>query len=956
MLRQFLFGFSIWAASLLLTLPAGAQSTGLVAAYGFNDSASAYADSSGNGNNGTCPSGSCPEYLATGGRYGDGALSFPTLGRYVELPNESSFDFTKTFTVSLWVKSNGFSSSWEALVAKGDSAWGLSRYGTTRAATFTTFSPSADDARGTKTIDDGLWHHIAAVYDGTTKKLYVDGTLDAQRSFSQSIRNNNLKVRIGHNQEYTSASFRGILDDVRVYSRALSQNEILADLSTPVKVGATAPPVDPGVPAVDRTPPLGTLSINAGAVATNSRSVVLSLSATDNAGTVRSMRFSNSGSSFSTGEPYATAKTWVLSSGSGTKTVYGQFEDAAGNWSAAVSATIQLDVTLPTISSVSVQAITSSSARVTWATNEGTTSKVEYGTSLSYGSLSPASTILAMSHVATLTGLTPGTLYHFRVRAQDAAGNEQTTGDRTFTTTSATDLVAPSTPSGLSASPSATSVTLAWSASSDNVGVRGYRVFRGQSLVATTAALSFTDTGLDNETTYAYGVEAYDTAGNTSERSTVSTETLAAPISSEKSFAASLSSNGRYVVDHDGRPFFMNGDTAWSLIVQLSREEAAAYLEDRAKKGVNLVLVNLIDIKFGARAPANYYGDQPFLSPGNFSTPNENYFAHADWVINKAADLGITVLLAPVYLGYNCGDQGWCTQVRNNSTASMRSYGRYLGSRYKGAANIVWLIGGDTDPVAQGVGTKIREFVAGLKEEDPVHLISAHNGPEQSARDVWSSDAWLDLNNVYTYSDAYPDALAEYAKTPFKPLFLIETYYEHEHNSTPLSLRRQAYSSVLSGANLGHIFGNCEIWGFSEGFCSGAWQPQLNSTGSQTIALVGKLFKSRAFHTLVPDSSHQVLVNGYQSGSTYAAAARTSDGTTIIAYIPTRRTVTVNLAAINGATARAWWFNPRTSASTLIGEFATGASQSFTPPDQNDWVLVIDDVSENLSAPGQSGQ
>jgi hypothetical protein len=122
------------------------------------------------------------------------------------------------------------------------------------------------------------------------------------------------------------------------------------------------------------------------------------------------------------------------------------------------------------------------------------------------------------------------------------------------------------------------------------------------------------------------------------------------------------------------------------------------------------------------------------------------------------------------------------------------------------------------------------------------------------------------------------------------------------------------------------------------------------------VAHVGKLFNSRAFHLLVPDSSHQVLVGGYQSGSTYAAAARTSDGSTVIAYIPTRRAVTINLARVNGATARAWWFNPRTSASTLIGDFATGASQSFTPPDQNDWVLVIDDASKNLPPPGQIGQ
>lgn len=99
----------------------------------------------------------------------------------------------------------------------------------------------------------------------------------------------------------------------------------------------------------DTTPPNGTVTINGGAASTTSTAVTLTLSATDNSGTVAQMQFSNDGSIYSTAETYAASKSWTLSTGDGTKTVYAKFKDAAGNWSAAVSDTIILDATAPLV-------------------------------------------------------------------------------------------------------------------------------------------------------------------------------------------------------------------------------------------------------------------------------------------------------------------------------------------------------------------------------------------------------------------------------------------------------------------------------------------------------------------------------------------------------------------------------------------------------------------------------
>ena len=74
----------------------------------------------------------------------------------------------------------------------------------------------------------------------------------------------------------------------------------------------------------------------------------------------------------------------------------------------------------------------------------------------------------------------------------------------------------------------------------------------------------------------------------------------------------------------------------------------------------------------------------------------------------------------------------------------------------------------------------------------------------------------------------------------------------------------------------------------------------------------------------------------------------------MIAYLPTKRAFTVDLSKVAGTAAQAWWYNPRTGKSEAAGKFATKAKQQFTPPGEGDWVLVLDDASRKLPAPGQS--
>ena len=400
----------------------------------------------------------------------------------------------------------------------------------------------------------------------------------------------------------------------------------------------------------------------------------------------------------------------------------------------------------------------------------------------------------------------------------------------------------------------------------------------------------------------------------------------------------------RYLVDRNNHPVLIHGDTAWSLITAVTKAEAEQYLENRRQKGFNAIMVNLIEHKFNG--PATREGEQPFSAPGDFSTPNEKYFAHADWVIRKAAEKGIAVFLFPLYLGYEGTDEGWWEETLANGPLACGDYGRYVGRRYKDFDNIVWVMGGDRNP---GRAWEHTDAVAvGIEEEDPRHLFTAHAAPERSAADEYARGSWLDLNTTYTYQIVHRRLRRDFSRQPVMPFVLMESTYEGEHNASAVQIRRQAYWALLCGAG-GQFFGNRPIWLFDPG-----WQAAMDAEGSRGMVHLRALFLSRPWHELVPDDKHQVVVSGLGefNGLDYLTAARTRDGGTLIAYVPSSRQVMVDMTQISGERAVAWWYSPRTGEATPAGEFLARGRQTFLPPGSADWVLVMDDASRNLPAPG----
>jgi len=205
--------------------------TGLVAAYGFEESAgTTAADSSGKGLAGTIAGATS----SPSGKFGR-ALSFDGVNDLVTVADANPLDLAAGMTLEAWVKPT-VSSGWRTVLLKeraGGLAYAL--YGSSDNGRPMTeiLAGSTREARGTTVLPAGQWSHIAATYDKSTLRLYVNGTQVASAALAGTLFNSPGALRIGGNSVW-GEYFSGLIDEVRVYERALTAAEIAADKDRPV--------------------------------------------------------------------------------------------------------------------------------------------------------------------------------------------------------------------------------------------------------------------------------------------------------------------------------------------------------------------------------------------------------------------------------------------------------------------------------------------------------------------------------------------------------------------------------------------------------------------------------------------------------------------------------------------------------------------------------------------------
>jgi len=217
--------------------PVNPGTNGLVAHYAFENDAN---DSSGNNFHGTVVGD--PVFVEGPAGYGM-ALDFDGDGDYVDCGNNAAFSVTDAITISVWINMRAIAGDWRAIIAKGDSAWRISTNASTQGMHFGFTGSSRNYQRvdSATQVPFNEWHHICATYDITVGgHIYIDGIEDGENPETLGITTNNSNLYIGNNSDNPDRFWDGLIDEVAIYNRAVSEAEVL------YLAGKRTTPVDPG--------------------------------------------------------------------------------------------------------------------------------------------------------------------------------------------------------------------------------------------------------------------------------------------------------------------------------------------------------------------------------------------------------------------------------------------------------------------------------------------------------------------------------------------------------------------------------------------------------------------------------------------------------------------------------------------------------------------------------------
>ncbi len=456
-------------------------------------------------------------------------------------------------------------------------------------------------------------------------------------------------------------------------------------------------------------------------------------------------------------------------------------------------------------------------------------------------------------------------------------------------------------------------------------------------------------------------------------------------LSGSVAFAATprlkVSENKHFLVTETGEPFFWLGDTAWEIFHRLTREDAERYLENRAKLGFTVIQAVALAEFDGLNTP-NAYGHKPLLDndptrPDVREGPDNDYWDHVDFIVEKANARGLTVGFLPTWGDKWNKGSGAGPQIFTPANAAI--YGEWIGRRYKDAG-LVWILGGDRGFDSEEQKEIIRAMARGLRKGDGgAHLISLHPNGGAGSSGNFHHEPWLDFNmrqngHDLEFTGRYDRTREDYNLTPVKPALDAEPIYEDHPvsfnakkfgHSIAADVRRAAYWDLFGGA-FGHTYGHHSVWQFWTPERAPVnnplmpWTEAINQPGAAQMQHARHLLESRPFLTRVPDDSVIVETNIPTAmpgaGTRHFAATRDEAGSYAMVYAPVSRAFKVRMEKIAGAKMKAWWFNPRDGSAAVIGEFANTGEREFIPPTPGealDWVLVLDDAAKNFPAPGQ---
>ncbi|HLF33820.1 MAG TPA: glycoside hydrolase family 140 protein [Cyclobacteriaceae bacterium] len=419
-----------------------------------------------------------------------------------------------------------------------------------------------------------------------------------------------------------------------------------------------------------------------------------------------------------------------------------------------------------------------------------------------------------------------------------------------------------------------------------------------------------------------------------------------------------ISPDQRFIRFDNGKPFFYLGDTAWELFHRLSRDEADLYLQDRAAKGFTVIQAVVLAELDGLKTP-NSNGDLPFIGM-DLSKPNEKYFQHVDYIVDKAASLGMFIGMLPAW-----GDKWnlkWGQGPEIFNTDNAYAYGKFIGRRYRDEP-IIWILGGDRLPENDEDFAIVRAMVKGLAEGDEGnHLMTYHPMGGKSSSDFFHKDTWL-LFNFFQSGHGprdlpnYEFIIADRNLAPIKPTMDGEPRYEdHPVQFRPgeygwfddFDTRQAAYWSMMTGA-CGHTYGNHNIWQMwtvdrkPVSWARTEWKRAIHAPGSWQVGFMKSFFEKYPWQDMIPDQS--LILNFNPRSGEYQVSMISKDQRIIFAYTPYGKPLKVDTGRLKPGKFTAAWFNPRDGKYLPVGNFNARPNHEFTPHSigrGSDWVLVLE--------------
>ena len=438
-----------------------------------------------------------------------------------------------------------------------------------------------------------------------------------------------------------------------------------------------------------------------------------------------------------------------------------------------------------------------------------------------------------------------------------------------------------------------------------------------------------------------------------------------------------VSENCRFLITESGKPFFWLGDTAWELFHRCTREQVKIYLENRHKKGINVIQTVALAELDGLHTP-NMYGETP-LHDDDPTQPNEAYFDLVDFGIRTAASYDIYIALLPTWADKVTHMWGVGPRVFNPENA--RTYGRWLGERYGEDTNVLWVLGGDRPAFIESYDYRPiwREMAAGIDEGCGFSPFKTYHPMGGYSSSAWLRDEpWLDMNMIQSGHGggrdnriAWEQISHDYNLTPIKPTLDGEPNYEdHAVNPWPKwdpangyfrdeDVRKQTYRSVFAGG-CGVTYGHHFIWqmyaenrqAMNNGNELMPWHLAIDRPGVSQMIHLKNLMLSRPYLNRIP--CQELIISDPGEGKDHIQATRDLEGRYAFVYIPRAgQTVELDMNLLQSPL-QAFWYDPRDGHVKSVGEFSTKGPIPFTSPTTNpDWVLVLDAVRENFPSPGK---